>query len=515
MRALATIRWRRKDWRVCPWISVRSTVFSLMAVVATALIADRWVLANLERRGLVASEGWKRHNRVVLENQRRKDRFIGFPRPNHALSSGVRAWAGHPVSKSKSKSNRILVMGDSFVWNSPYLTLNHMWWRQLAIELQRRGYRDVEMIAAGTSGMSTHDELDLARYVVPEFQPDLILWGFVTNDPDERVVKQIHNSQLTLPIPGRIQVVLQQTVPRLFDLIQSRRGDKLAKSYLGPEYGYEYSDWLRRIHTGENFRLYEQTVHSVRDFLDDVKIPGLMVTLPEAPIADRFAFSYDTVVPLWGEAGIPVQNNLPGFVARFPHLDTDGPQALSWGINPADGHPGPRPTAILAHLTADRLEHDYATILGPKSAPDTEIRINDWLPFDLNVKPAEPEQFELTYPLTNEFLPTMPLEIPTALLALEQPQPLSEVRLSGTQLKSAQIWISTYDSIEQYDQQDWNDQGSQSGSDLVWHLPATLSARESSVVLLKAEFTGNDHHLILTLHRAASTGGTTEGPAKP
>lgn len=490
-------------------------MLSLIAVVVTALIADRWVLANLERRGLVASESWKQHNRIVLENHRRKDQFIDFPRPKWTSAAGVRAWTGHPVSKEKTKSHRILVMGDSFVWNSPYLTLNHMWWRQLAIELQRRGYNEVEVIAAGTSGMSTRDELDLARYVIPEFKPDLILWGFVTNDPDERIIKQIHNSQLSLPIPGRIQAILQRTVPRLFDLIQSRRSDKLAKLYLGPEYGYEYSDWVQRIHAGENFRVYEQTVNGVRQFLDEVNLPGLMVTLPEAPIAERFSFSYDKVIPLWRDAGIPVQDNLVGFIERFPQVGSDGPQALSWGINPADGHPGPRTTAVLAHLTADRLEHDYAQFLGPKSAPNSLIRINDWLPFDLNVKLIGTGQFELTYPATDELLPTMPLEIPTALLALEQPQPLSEIRLKGSHLRSAQIWISTCDPVEQYDLQDWNDQGARSGNDIVWHLPAGLSSRDTSVVRLKAEFSSRDHHLQITFTRTTAFNPTTEGPSQP
>ncbi len=502
MKALTTVRWRRTDWQVCPWSSVRAAVISLVVVVAVAVVFDRWVLARLERQGLVASDGWRQHNRVVITNHERKDRKHSFPRPIWASPAGVLAWAGHPVTLARSKPHRILVMGDSFVWGAPYLTLNHMWWRQLAIELQHRGYQEVEVIAAGVSGMSTRDELDLARYAVPEFRPDLILWGFVTNDPDERVVKQIDSSQLAPPIPGRVQKVIRNFTPRLLDLFTTRRSDKLAKCYLGPKYGYDYSEWILRIHEGQNFEMYRKTVLAVRAFLDEIQTPGLMVTLPEAPIAERLAFSYDKVLPLWRDAGIPVQDNLPALIERFPAVQTTGPQAISWGINPADSHPGSRSTAMIAQLTADRLERDYPQFLGPKSLPPDEIQLNDWLPYNLNLKPLLGQgKFELTYPATDEFLPTMPLEIPTILVALEQPQPLSLIRLQGSGLKSAQVWLSNYDSVDSYDTQEWKDLGLAEGKNPSWTVPADRSTLRASVIMIHASFETADRRLILELRK--------------
>ena len=515
MRACAQFRWQHRTWYLCPWPSVRAALVSLLVVGLVAILFDHWILARLERGGLVASEGWKRHNRIVIANHQRKDRHLPLPGPAGSISTGVRAWTGHPVTREKTTTHRLLVMGDSFVWDSPYLTLNHLWWRQLAIELKRRGYHDVEVIAAGRSGFSTHDELELARKVVPEFQPDLILWGFVTNDPDERIVKQINSSQLAVPIPGRIQKVLERVTPRLLDLFKSRRNEKLAKSYLGPKYGYDYADWLKRIHEGENFLFYEQTVTEVAQFLKEVQTPGILVTLPEAPLPERFAFSYDKVLPLWRDAGIPVFDPLPAFAEKFPDAAATGPQSLQWGINPADGHPGPRSTAFLARQTADRLERDYAQYLGSKSNSVEAIRINDWLPFDLDVRPVsgddQSHQFELTYPASDEFLPTMPLEIPTVLLALEQPIPLREIRLSGTGLKSARVWLSTYDPVEFYDTEDWQDLGQKQGSELTWAIAAALSTREASVILVHAEVSANDRRLGLSLQKTRDGLPTTEG----
>jgi hypothetical protein len=503
MRALANIRSKQRTWRICPWTSVRSAVLSLILVGLVAIVFDHWVLANLERRGLVAADSWKRHNRMVVENHHRKDRNLALPGPKWASSSGVRAWLGHPVTRERTKRHRLLVMGDSFVWESPYLTLNHMWWRQLGIELKRRGYHDVEVIAAGTSGMSTHEELDLARRVVPEFQPDLILWGFVTNDPDERMIKQINSSQLAPPIPGRVQVVLKKLTPRLLDLFLSRRNDKLAVSYLGPEYGYEYSDWVKRIHEGANFEAYKTTVNEVAMFMAEVNVPGMLVTLPEAPIPERFAFSYDKVLPLWREAGVPVLDNLPALVQKYPNAEATGPKALVWGINPADGHPGPRSTAFLARQTADRLERDYPQFLGPKSSEREPIQINDWLPFDLDVKPVPGdegfESFELSYPATEQFLPTMPLAIPPVLVAFEQPTAISAIQLQGDGLKSARLWLSTYDPVDFYDTEDWTDLGSERGSELAWKIPSELSHREVSILLIRADVSSGARRLVLKI----------------
>lgn len=512
MRAWMSFRWRRKTWRVAPWVSLRAAGISLLIVVATALVFDHWILARLEKRGLIASDDWKRHNQIVIANHEKKDRQIAYERPKPDGPCGVRSWLGHPVEKQGRTQHRLLVMGDSFVWGSPYLTLNHLWWRQLAIELKRRGYHDVEVIAAGCSGMSTRDELELARRVVPDFHPDLILWGFVTNDPDERLVKQIHTSQLAPPIPGRIQKVLERFIPRLWELFKSRRADKLAKSYVGPEYGYSYDDWLNRIHEGENFERYQQTVADVGRFMNESQTPALFVTLPEAPIRSRFAFSYDKVVALWEAAGVPVLNSLDTFVQQFPDAESTGPNSLVWGINPADGHPGPRTTAFLARQTADRLERDFPQVLGPRTLEPPRLTINDWLPYDLDVSPlVEAGLWELDYPRTEKFLPTMPLGIPTTLMALELPQSLDAIRLSSSGLRSAQIWISTCDPDEGYDTGEWHDLGTAKGTELNWVIPDGLARRDVAVILLKADVSSDDRRLRLMLVPAQPSSSRSEG----
>src|SRR4029434_5090068 len=115
----------------------------------------------------------------------------------------LRHWSGEPPPPADSRRT-ILVLGDSFVWGPPYLSLNHLWWRQLMIELERRGYRQVRVVAAGHSGWSTHRELECLEELLGEVKPDLVIWGYVTNDPDEKLIPQISDLRDRGPFPFRV-----------------------------------------------------------------------------------------------------------------------------------------------------------------------------------------------------------------------------------------------------------------------------------------------------------------------
>lgn len=156
--------------------------------------------------------------------------------------------------------------------------------------------------------------------------------------------------------------------------------------------------------------------------------------------------------------------------------------------------------------TVDVLEKNYPQFLGPRSSRIETPRINDWLPFDLNLKPISSgrggldfQAFELTYPKTDAFLPTMPLEMPTVLFGFEQPIPVQQLRLSGFGLKSARIWLSTYDPVDRYDTEEWHDLGLHHGNDLNWVVPAEISNREVSVILLRADVLGHEDRLVLEI----------------
>jgi hypothetical protein len=234
IRSLAQIRLGRKTLYLFPLRSITYGVISLLVVGIVCLVIDRFVLGALERGGWTAGELWTRHNQLIEENHRRK---------TTARPSELRHWAGQPLSMGVENRLTILVMGDSYVWGPPYTTLNHLWWRQLAIELERRGYHDVDVVAAGYPGWSTRDQLKCAKKLVPEINPDFVIWGYVTNDADEKLVKQISQAQDQPPYGERIRRQLKRVLPNLVFKFESLRADKLAVQYTGPTYGYAYPDW--------------------------------------------------------------------------------------------------------------------------------------------------------------------------------------------------------------------------------------------------------------------------------
>ena len=540
MRSLFVIRIGRREWHVLPRVAVRSSIISVGMVVAALFVIDRLALPMLERRGLTAGADWQRHNALVVAEHRAKDTTdSGGDAVPIATRFSVRSWRGHPVERRTQPRQpndrvRLLVMGDSYVWGSPYLTLNHMWWRQLETELVARGY-DVEVIAAGQSGASTRDQLAVARRVIPEYHPDLILWGYVTNDADEGLVRQISQSQQSLPGFNRLRDAAALVWPRLVAKFNALRAHKLAKSYTGPKYGYEYGEWELKLVEPTNLAVYAETVRSVKELMTQHKLPGCMMTLPSYPSTKHFAPRLDPVVPVWRDAGVPTFNVLPTFVARYGEVADAGADAIAWGINPADGHPGPRACRFLAQQAAKIVEDHFRESLEKgRTGRIYEWKLNDSLPADLNVSPLPITSEEirrrristfpngawswtLTYPSDDSRLPFMPDGVPTVLLSLREPESVGEIRLEGDDLISARVWVETCPeygmslrervaSVPLQDDFVWRDLGVVSRTKpLTWMTPFTRKmlqagfGRRVSAVRFRADFGGSDRRLKVTL----------------
>jgi hypothetical protein len=497
VRSLLPFRLGRGIIYVLPLRSLAYAAISGAIVAAVLLAIDRLVLGSLERGGWTAGELWTRHIRLIEENTRRK---------TTSNECALRHWNGHPLAATSGTSRRrILVIGDSFVWGPAYLTLNHLWWRQLAIELERRGYRDVEVFAVGHPGWSTRRQLDCARQTIPAVKPDLVIWGYVTNDPDEKLIPQIFDLQNDSPIPDRVRRRLKWALPNLLFKFESLRADKLAQQYAGPKYGYLYPDWELQLLQGENFVRYRHTVNEGSQFLRDSNVPAFLLTLPSLPCREYFEPRYAPVLPIWREAGVTVHNTLDEFIGRYGNVPEKGPEALAWGVNPADSHPGPRATHFHAARAADFIEQHWPHALGPKDpSREHELAINDWLPHDLNVRQTGEATFLLDYPATTEFMPRLPLDEPTALVALRYPLPVSEIKISGDGLTSGRLWISTLHPTEHYDESQWRELGRWKGETHIFRLPADLASRALTAVRFSADVAGGDRELRLTLVRTVA-----------
>ncbi len=505
----------KKEFGIVPGRAFTYFVYSIVGVFFLCYLLDQYVLTSLEDAGKICSASWRQDNAMLLEQMKQRN-----------LSTEEQPiWRskGFPVSLQSPKSKRILVMGDSFVWGSGYSNLNTLWWRQLQRELQRRGYNDVEVIAAGQPGAPTRKELNWAKKLVPMYKPDLVIWGYVTNDPEEgdtknglSYVKNVHCPPDDFPV--RTVTFVSSLFPNLGDeLFNVLRKGIRTKKLSGDLYGYDFADWELKLLEGKNWQVYNDTVKDLGEYVTHLSVPSFAMTLPSCVFIgntskglDQISFirnyydvRYKPVRELWEKDKIKWCSSLDAFLkAARQDKRIESPDPPLWlGINPANGHPGPLATHCHAVEAANILEADYPSVLGKRTMPVdivAEPVINDWLPCSISLQQSVSKVF-FVYPTNDAEMLTMPIRKPFVQLNLANPVSISQLSLTGANLKSADIYISSDDPDKHFDDGSLLELGEKKGGFEKWN--PTLSPRTAMVDTIRicAKFNGSDHRVLLDL----------------
>lgn len=428
------------------------------------------VLRHLASQRTVLSSDWIEENAAILTMGRQK---------NQASESDP-TWrsAGIPLRPKPSGMTRILVIGDSFVWGDGYLNANDIWWRQLERELRHRGYWNVEVVAAGMNGASTQDQVRWLSdpSLMGSLDPDLILLGYVSNDPDMRdpdgrpLVRQI-GRDVPLPTWRAIEATLGRVAPTVVAQIKPKLTAKWATRVEG---AYHYDAWERQLLESENLAAYAEVVQSLGRAVRDLDLPFIVVTLPHSPSLAVFSARFQPVEPLFHAAGLSFHDTLERYVAEYGDTpDGFGSNLLKWGINPANAHPGPVTTRFYARTVADILERDVPQLMGRPTLtpPASRPAINDWMPPTATVTQIEPSTWTLLVPpSTAGLMPRMPLGEPHLMLAFELPVGIREVRLQGDTLRGAKLWWTSVDPLTGVDSHDPLGGQTRQGPDLSWNI---------------------------------------------
>ena len=415
----------------------------LCCVLGGVVVLDRALLPAVQAfYHLSASPEWVAENDLINRN----NDFKGM-----ALVWESR---GHGVSLESERATRIVVLGDSFVQGDGYANMNDFWWRRLEVELHSRGYRDLEVLGLGRNGFTMLNQAAAASRLLPVFQPDIVVWGYVTNDADERIVPQAwerevweeHREQRAEgDFWCRLADRMSGLFPTLSAQVRKARLDKLlAVDPPPPEVGFEYYAWELELLQGENFAAFEETLSETADWIRDTQIsPVFFMALPTFPSSSHFEPRLRPVEAAFERAGLHFHNPLDAFIAEYG--DRDAPETY-WGINPANGHPGRRSTSFYARQVADLLEREAADLLPPRleHAPPFEPWVNDWVPI---VTPLvnTPDAVQFVYPNTDELLLSLPVGRPFVQLNLRHPIRWSAIELSGEHLADAELWVTLED----------------------------------------------------------------------
>jgi hypothetical protein len=517
----------RKQFDIVPNLSVNYLIYSFVGLLALAFFLDAVVITSLEDQGKICSSSWRIDHHTLFEEMKKRN----------LATEQMPIWhsEGFPVSEKSAKSHRILVMGDSFAWGHGHANMNSIWWRQLQRELQRRGYNDVEVIAAAMTGAPTRKEYNWAKQLVPIYKPDAVIFGYVTNDPDEGdgdTAKVGYVQDVKLPpddFPGRYKSLVTSAFPNLGDelfvvLRNTNRGNKVAGEKLG-QAGTDFADWEMQILHGKNWQDYTKTVEHLGSYAQTLPIPAFVVTLPcciydhqplgphqtlSEKIRDYYTTRYKPVEELFEKNKIKWYDSLDRFLAfaqQDKRMESRDPP-LWLGITPNNGHPGPLGTHAHAYYAADILEKYYPQCLGKKTQPvDTvdKVRINDWVPAALNLKQNDKAIFFI-YPNADTEMLTMPIRKPYVQLNLENPAAVSQVTINGANLKDAELYISSDDPEKHFDDATVISLGKKSGGSLTWNFPVNARTSHVNTFRIVADFKGVDHRLLMNVETVPATG---------
>jgi hypothetical protein len=95
-------------------------------------------------------------------------------------ADGFRDAKVHPMPKP-SGTTRVLLLGDSFTFGQG-ASYEDIWPVIVEKHLANSGDRHIDMVKAGIQGQNTRSELTLMQELIPKYDPDVIVVGFMIND---------------------------------------------------------------------------------------------------------------------------------------------------------------------------------------------------------------------------------------------------------------------------------------------------------------------------------------------
>ena len=211
---------------------------------------------------------------------------------------------------------RIAVLGDSFIWGDG-LPYEKVWSHKLESKLLA-AYDSVEVISWGKNGWSTLDEFNFYKDHGHDYDIDLLIIGWVENDPDV----------------GKIKLIDAGDSKKEF-LWAYKIYPPLAKMMLNNNNGDSYSRWLENIYCEQNLQEYQKVLSDFHAFLSQNNTSALIVMTPSASMHGHTPIRFDKIKPHILQANFTCLDLLPIAQKNLEHYSSSILQA-----NAVNGHPG-------------------------------------------------------------------------------------------------------------------------------------------------------------------------------
>lgn len=480
-------------------------------LLGVSLTIDRLFLPGLVKMGALADFSWDLQDKKYIEYM--------FARNEATRENPIWRSSGWPVSIEKKKPHRILVVGDSYVWGNGYANMNTLWWRQLARELERRGYNDVEVVGAGMSSTTTRDELQWIKKLVPKYKPDIVLVGYVVNDPEEvnpktglKFIRDPLESQTFKdPMPQILHDVIFGLWPNLSERIYWIHRNILRNKLTLSGREVDLPTWELELLKGDNFERYKEGVSEIAGFARSSSTPIVFIATPTnwadnarddatflKRVHDYHAERYAPIKRAFDQNGVRFIDTLDRFIdcIKGDAVFEANKRQL---INPVNRHPHNMATRFYAVEAANLLENDYPHVLGKKTAAAPhQLSINDWIPPVL-VRQLSTNRYEICFPHSTDELLSMPINKPYVQLNLERPCAIRGMKLSGQCVTAGDIYVSLDLPGKHYDTDNLVPLGHKEGDTLSWTIKDEEVARNINTIRVCPDLKGANRNVVLEL----------------
>lgn len=165
---------------------------------------------------------------------------------------------------------RIAVLGDSFIWGYgiPY---EHAWGHKLEKVITEK-YQNFEVLKWGFGAWSTIDEISFFEKDGINYDIDMLIVGFVNNDPDMGEIESKNFSWhkfflvkvLKIFFPNAVSFIRAHLYKFLFNYFKN--------------YGYE--NWVNNIYSEENLHKYSDLLQDFSRFCNNQKYKIIICSYP-------------------------------------------------------------------------------------------------------------------------------------------------------------------------------------------------------------------------------------------
>ena len=236
---------------------------------------------------------------------------------------------------------RVLVMGDSFTYGDGVFAEDT--YPQI---LGTMVPEHVQVIVLAQNGNSTLDELTQFNLYGRSLEPDIVIVGLVTNDPDAGIIPQLElvNTPILTPIFSRSQFAYYIDVNNIIaEALPFLSNGQVVQN-----------DWEASLYSDpENQRLWRQTV---QEFYDVIKETGgeawaYMLVAPEQDQEGNRA-KFTTLLETFSDAGFWTRDISPIVFSELPYDPNDPNRYRAF---PNDSHPNPLVHRLFAELIWEDL----------------------------------------------------------------------------------------------------------------------------------------------------------------